>query len=110
MASDSPINSPILAARQYITGMEMSQRFSGKTVLVTGSGTGIGRAVAMAFAQAAATVAFHYNSGAEGAAEAVKEICQAGGRAKAFQANLASVEAVRGLAKQAIEWLGGVDI
>jgi NAD(P)-dependent dehydrogenase (short-subunit alcohol dehydrogenase family) len=90
--------------------MEKKEKYHGKSVLVTGSGTGIGRAVAIAFAQAGAKVAIHYNSGAEGAASAVEEISDAGGSARAFQANLASLEAVKKLARESLAWLGGVDV
>jgi NAD(P)-dependent dehydrogenase (short-subunit alcohol dehydrogenase family) len=82
----------------------------GKRILVTGAGTGIGRGIALEFARAGAAVALHYSHSAAGAEQAVAEIAVAGGRAAAFQADFASVEAVQGLAGGAVAFLGGVDV
>ena len=84
--------------------------FTGKRVLVTGSGTGIGRGIALAFARAGADVALHYSQSAKGAASALEEIRRAGGRAEAFQADFTDIEQVRALAGQATAFLGGIDI
>ena len=47
---------------------------------------------------------------APGAQSAVAEIRQAGGTAEAFKANFNDIAQVRGLAAQAIEFLGGLDV
>ncbi|GAA4008706.1 bifunctional dihydropteridine reductase/dihydrofolate reductase TmpR [Deinococcus rubellus] len=60
--------------------------------LVTGSARGIGRGVALALAQAGYSVAVHYLSSAEDAAETVRLCRAAGGRADAFQADLTSAD------------------
>lgn len=86
------------------------KKHKGKRALVTGSGTGIGREIALEFARQGAAVAFHYAHSEGGAMSAVKEIKRRGGKAAAFKANLASVDEARGLAAQAIEFLGGLDV
>ena len=61
---------------------------AGKVALVTGASRGIGRAIALRLAKDGAMVAVHYGSGADGAAETVKAITDAGGRAFVVQARL----------------------
>ncbi len=81
-----------------------------KKVLVTGSGTGLGREIALEFARQGATVALHYAHSAEGAESAVKEITALGGRGIAFKADLQYVDQAKKLAKDAIDFLGGLDV
>ena len=90
--------------------MMHTRRMEGKRALVTGSGTGIGRGVALEFAREGAAVVLHYAHSEAGAASAVDEIRSAGGKAEVFQADLADIEQVKGLASQAIEFLGGLDV
>ncbi len=90
--------------------MTHTRRMEGRRVLVTGSGTGIGRGVALEFAREGAAVVLHYAHSEAGAASAVEEIRSAGGKADVFQADLADIEQVKGLASQAIEFLGGLDV
>jgi NAD(P)-dependent dehydrogenase (short-subunit alcohol dehydrogenase family) len=85
-------------------------RLAGKKVLVSGSGTGLGREIALESARQGAAVALHYSHSAAGAASAVDEIAADGGTARAFRANLESVQETRELARQAIEFLGGLDV
>ena len=86
------------------------KRMEGKRVLVTGAGTGIGRGVALEFAKAGAAVALHYSHSTTGAESAVREILDAGGKAKAFQADFNKVEEARQLAAEALGFLGGLDV
>ena len=81
-----------------------------KRVLVTGSGTGIGREIGLEFAREGASVVFHYAHSEDGAASAVKEARQIGGRAEVFKADFNDVASVKNLAEQSIEFLGGLDI
>jgi len=83
--------------------------FSGKRVLVTGSGTGIGREIALEFARQGANVVVHYVHEDIGARSAVAEIRAMGLRSEAFQADFNRIEEVIRLGTQAIEFLGGVD-
>jgi NAD(P)-dependent dehydrogenase (short-subunit alcohol dehydrogenase family) len=83
--------------------------FSGKRVLVTGSGTGIGREIALEFARQGANVVVHYVHEDVGARSAVAEIRAMGLRSEAFQADFNRIEEVIRLGTQAIEFLGGVD-
>ncbi|MCY3022792.1 MAG: glucose 1-dehydrogenase [Planctomycetota bacterium] len=90
--------------------MADKRKMDGKRVLVSGSGTGIGREVALEFARQGAAVAVHYSHSARGAQEAVDQILSAGGRSAAFKANLESVQETRGMARQALAFLGGLDV
>lgn len=63
-----------------------------KGALVTGAGLRIGRALAVALAADGYFVFVHYNRASQGARETVAEIVEAGGRAKAVRANLASAK------------------
>ncbi|HTJ26655.1 MAG TPA: SDR family NAD(P)-dependent oxidoreductase [Candidatus Limnocylindria bacterium] len=69
----------------------------GKTVLITGSTDGVGRAVALALAAAGARVLVHGRDRARGEA-VVAQIAASGGEARFYQADLASLAAVRELA------------
>jgi glucose 1-dehydrogenase len=89
--------------------MSEERRLQGKLALVTGAGTGIGREIALEFARQGAAVALHYAHSAGGAESAVAQIMQAGGRAKAFGADLQDVGQAIGLVDRAIEFLGGID-
>jgi len=85
-------------------------RLVGKRALVTGAGTGIGREVALEMGRQGADVVLHYAHSDRGAASAASELEGDGVRARAVQADLASVEEVRRLAAGALEFLGGLDI
>ena len=82
----------------------------GKRVLVTGAGTGIGRGIALEFARSGAVVALHYSHSAKGADSAVAEIRAAGGTAASFAADFRSRGEVRALARDALAFLGGIDV
>ena len=86
------------------------QRMKGLSVLVTGAGTGIGRGVALEFAKEGAAVALHYSHSGAGAEEAVDEIVDLGGRAKAFRADFRDIRQARELPERAAEFLGGLDV
>ncbi|WIM14432.1 SDR family oxidoreductase [Enhydrobacter sp.] len=68
-----------------------------KGALVTGAGIRIGRALARALAAEGYFVFVHHNRAAEGARQTVAAIVEAGGRAKAVRADLASARQAEAL-------------
>jgi len=88
----------------------MGNYLKGKKVLVTGAGTGIGRGIAIEFANAGASVALHYSRSSAGAENAVEEIRGKGGTAAAFKADFEKVEPLKEMARQAVDFLGGLDV
>jgi 3-oxoacyl-[acyl-carrier protein] reductase len=83
---------------------------TGRTVLVTGAGSGIGSGIARRFAAAGAAVAVNYRASADGARSVVDGIEAAGGRAVALQADVTRREQVASLVEGAREALGGIDV
>ncbi len=86
------------------------KRFEGKSVLVSGAGTGFGSAIAFRAAQEGARVGVHYNrsqAGAEATADRVRGI---GGEATVFQADISSWDAVRAMADGVFDEFGGLDV
>lgn len=83
---------------------------AGRVALVTGGAVRIGRAIASALAEDGYRLVVHYNSSAGPADELVDEIRAKGGEAVAIGADLADAEAVRRLAKEAVEAFGGIDV
>jgi 3-oxoacyl-[acyl-carrier protein] reductase len=81
---------------------------SGRGVLVTGSSRGVGAATARAFAERGDRVVVHYRSAA-GLAEELLASLPGSGHAL-VQADLADPDAVPGLAREAVEALGRVDV
>src|SRR5260370_23375020 len=85
-------------------------RLKDQIAVVTGGSRGIGRAIAQAFAREGAKVAVVYR-GSQSAADAlVAEITQAGGTARAYQADVADSGSVEECVKKVEQDLGGVDI
>lgn len=70
------------------TIVAMAGLLEGKTALVTGASKGVGRGIALALAREGCDVAVNYNSDSKGAEATVAEICSAGRRAFAVQANV----------------------
>ena len=84
--------------------------FTGKVVLVTGSGSGVGQGIAARFAEAGAKVIVHYGSSEAGAGALVQQIVARGGAAVATQADLTQVEDVARLIAQTVDALGRLDV
>ncbi|MCD7441106.1 glucose 1-dehydrogenase [Streptomyces lincolnensis] len=87
----------------------MAGAAEGRSVIVTGAGSGIGRATALAFAaQGDSVVVADLN--AEGAKKVVEEIEAAGGTAVAVTGDLSEQTVVDEVTKAAVERFGGVDV
>ncbi len=87
-----------------------SGKLDGRVALVTGASRGIGRAIALLLAREGAAVCVNYRTRADAARETVDQIQHLGGRAIAFEADVADQSAVRTLADQTAARLGPVDI
>jgi 3-oxoacyl-[acyl-carrier protein] reductase len=85
-------------------------RFEGKTVLVTGAGTGFGAEIAFRAAQEGAKVAVHYNSSKSGAEATVKRIESIGGEAIMVQANIQTWAAIKTMADEVFAAFGTLDV
>ncbi|WP_040949915.1 SDR family NAD(P)-dependent oxidoreductase [Gorillibacterium massiliense] len=80
--------------------------WSGKTVLVTGGGTGIGRATSLALADRGAAVIVNYSRSKRDAEETAELIRQNGVQALALQADVSRDAEVKLMVDQAVERFG----
>lgn len=83
---------------------------NGKVALVTGAARRVGRAIAEAFAARGAAVAIHFNRSRGEADDAVARLVAAGGRARAFAADLARVADIERLVGEVASGLGRLDV
>jgi 3-oxoacyl-[acyl-carrier protein] reductase len=81
----------------------------GRVAMVTGASQGIGRACAVALAKAGAQVALAARNGAK-LAEVAAEIEAAGGRAMAFEMDLASEDSIKAVTKAVVAQYGKLEI
>ncbi|BEL05389.1 SDR family oxidoreductase [Actinoplanes sichuanensis] len=81
-----------------------------RVAIVTGGSGGIGRAVAERLAADGLAVVVHYSGNEAKAAETVKTIVAAGGRATAFGGDVAEPEPMATLFQHATDTFGGVDV
>ncbi|MFG3345259.1 SDR family NAD(P)-dependent oxidoreductase [Streptomyces sp. NPDC048018] len=84
-------------------------RFTDRTVLVTGGGSGLGRAIALAFAAEGARVAVA-GRGAAPLDGTVELIEAAGGTARAFTADVTVAGDVHRLVRDTVTAFGGLDV
>jgi len=85
------------------------ERFIGKRVVVTGSGSGFGEAIAKRFAREGASVIVA-DIDAERADRVVAEIVAADGKARAVRTDVSSAEAVHAMIELAVSTFGGLDV
>jgi NAD(P)-dependent dehydrogenase (short-subunit alcohol dehydrogenase family) len=86
----------------------MAGRLDGKVALITGGGSGIGRACALRFSEEGAMVCAADLS-LEGAAETVRQIEAAGGKALAVQVDTSDEAANEAMVARCVEAFGSVD-
>ena len=85
------------------------ERFVGKSVVVTGAGSGFGEAIAKRFAKEGASVIVADIDAAR-ADRVVAEILTADGKARAVQTDVSSADAVRAMIELAVSTFGGLDV
>ena len=88
----------------------MDVGLNGKVALVTGAGRGVGREIAASLAREGASVAINYRASAKDADALAVEIIAAGGKAKAYQADVADFAAVTAMIETVIKDFGRLDI
>lgn len=89
----------------------MSEKpLAGKVALVTGAGRGIGREIALRLAKDGATIIAHYASSKAGAEETVAAVEAMGGKAIAYQADIAQRAEVAAMFDRIDENPGRIDI
>lgn len=89
---------------------EIFPRFAGKTVLVTGAGTGFGAEVAVRAAQEGARVGVHYNTSKAGAERTLQRIRDVGGDGILVQADIGSWDQIKAMADEVWRSFGALDV
>jgi NAD(P)-dependent dehydrogenase (short-subunit alcohol dehydrogenase family) len=84
--------------------------FTGKVVVVTGSGSGLGQGIAARFAQAGAAVVIHYRTSAAGADQLMRRLKHEGARVITQSGDLTQPSAAAELMAHAVEEFGRVDV
>jgi 3-oxoacyl-[acyl-carrier protein] reductase len=90
--------------------MSFPQRFTGKTVLVTGAGTGFGAEIAVRAAQEGADVAIHYRNSRAGADATAERVTALGRKALVVQADIAEHAQIQRLAEEVWSYFGRLDV
>jgi 3-oxoacyl-[acyl-carrier protein] reductase len=87
----------------------MVERFAGKSIIVTGAGSGIGRAIAEVFVVEGAKVLVT-DVKDETARETVRSIAEKGGEAYPYKVDVAKPDEVDAMVKAAVHRLGRIDV
>jgi NAD(P)-dependent dehydrogenase (short-subunit alcohol dehydrogenase family) len=82
----------------------------GQVAVITGASRGLGRACAIELARVGASVVVNYNTSPNPAAEVVKEITSAGGKAVAVGGDVGKVDDCKEIIGEAIANFGQIDI
>jgi len=88
----------------------MNLGLDGKVALVTGGARDIGREIALALAREGVTLAVNYHASEADAESLVAEVARAGGRARAWRADVADYAAVERMVEDVTRELGRLDI
>jgi 3-oxoacyl-[acyl-carrier protein] reductase len=88
----------------------MDMQLKGRVALVTGGTRDVGREISLSLAAEGATVAVHHRSSPDEANAVVAEITKNGGKAKAYQADVADRAAVQGMVQSIVSDYGGLNI
>jgi NAD(P)-dependent dehydrogenase (short-subunit alcohol dehydrogenase family) len=88
----------------------MDLGLQGKVALVTGAASEVGAEIARALAAEGARVAVNYRSSGKNAENLVGEIAGNGGKAKAYQADVADFAAVTAMVAAIVKDFGGLNI
>ena len=94
-----------------LTPLPVPRRFDGRSVVVTGAGTGFGAEIAVRAAQEGArVVGVHYRSSKDGAERTAERVRAQGAEAVLLQADIVEWAQVAAMAAAAFAELGGVDV
>ena len=88
----------------------MDLGLNGRVALVTGAARDVGREIALTLAAEGAAVAVNYRSSGKEAGALVAEIVAKGGKAKAYQADVADFSAVQTMVAAIVNDFGGLNI
>lgn len=88
----------------------MDMQLKNRVALVTGGARDVGREVALSLAAEGAGVAVHYHGSADEAEAVVAEITAQGGKARAYQADVADRGSVQNLIQTVVTDFGGLNI
>ncbi|MGW0947998.1 SDR family NAD(P)-dependent oxidoreductase [Streptomyces sp. NPDC002623] len=86
------------------------ERFAGRTVLVTGAGTGFGAEIAVRAAREGADVAVHYRSSHAGAQATAERVTALGRKAFVVRADIAEHDQIKRLADEVWGHFGRLDV
>jgi len=83
---------------------------SNRVALITGASRGIGKAIALSLAQLNTKIVINYRSRPDAAALVVKTICEAGGEAFSYEADVSSQSQVTQMVDRVMQEWGRIDI